>query len=355
MNRKAIALMSGGLDSSLAVRLISDMGIDIIGVHFTGPFCLCNRGKGGLVSPKQGVNQPSPGFGLARRGVGGCVSYARKQADALGIPFSTIPLGQEYIDIVVNPKHGYGSGVNPCIDCRILMLGKARELMKKESASFVITGEVLGQRPMSQMKEKLLIIERESGLEGRIVRPLCGQHMPETIPEKEGLIHRDKLLTISGRSRREQMALAKMLEIGDYPCPAGGCLLTDKNFARRVKDAIAHEGLRLEDIALLKVGRHFRLPTGAKLVVGRNKEENELIEKLARDSDMVMVPGIVKGPSAVLMKKNLTQEEINIAAGITASYCDGQGTVTITCLAGGQTKTLDSKRVDRLSWENMRI
>lgn len=330
MNKKAIALMSGGLDSTIAVRLVHDMGIDILGVHFTCPFCMCNRG------------------------VGGCISYARKQADALGIPFSTIPLGQEYIDIVVNPKHGYGSGVNPCIDCRILMLGKARELMEKEGASFVITGEVLGQRPMSQLREKLLIIERESGLEGRIVRPLCGQHMPETIPEKEGLIHRDKLLAISGRGRREQMSLAKMLEVGDYPCPAGGCLLTDKNFARRVRDAIAHGGLHIEDIALLKVGRHFRLSTDAKLVVGRNKEENERIEKLAHDGDTVMVPDNVKGPSAVLIKKNPTQEEINIAAGITASYCDGQGDVTITCRTGENIITLRSLRRDRDQFEKLR-
>lgn len=323
--------MSGGLDSTIAVRLIHDMGIEIVGVHFTGPFCLCNRGKGG------------------------CISYARQQAEALGIKFSTIPLGREYIDIVVNPKHGYGSGVNPCMDCRILMLGKARELMAEEGASFVLTGEVLGQRPMSQLRDKLRIIERESGLEGLIVRPLCGQHMPETIPEKEGLISRDKLLAIKGRGRREQMGLAKFLAVGDYPCPAGGCLLTDKHFAARVKDAIAHDGFRLEDIPLLKVGRHFRLQGGAKLVVGRNEEENQQIERLTRNEDVLMSPEDVMGPNSLLRGAGRTDDDTAVAANITSAYCDGHDPVTILCKAGTNTWTLKDRQAQRSQYEDIRL
>lgn len=323
--------MSGGLDSNLAVRLIHDMGIEIVGVHFTGPFCQCNRGKGG------------------------CISYAGELASELGITLKTIPLGREYLDIVENPKHGYGSGANPCIDCRILMFRRAREMMHCEGASFVVTGEVLGQRPMSQLWNKLMKIEREGGLEGLIVRPLSGQHLPETIPEREGLIDRSKLLSIRGRSRREQMSLAEFLKIGDYPCPAGGCLLTDKHFARLVKDAIAHEGLELHDIALLKIGRHFRLSNTTRLVVGRNKGENDRIERLARDGDHVLTPENVMGPSALMRSQEVTEGEIRLAATVTASYCRGEGSVIMICRSGDESKSLRCERTDRRRFESFRI
>jgi len=321
--------MSGGLDSSLAVRMIHDMGIEILGVHFTGPFCQCNRGKGG------------------------CISYAMQQAESLGIEFRTLPLGRDYIDIVIDPRHGYGSGVNPCMDCRILMFRRARELMVETAASFVVTGEVLGQRPMSQLKHKLAIIEKESDLQGLIVRPLCGRHMPETLPEKEGIIDREKMLAISGRSRREQIDLAATLDVGDYPCPAGGCLLTDKPFARRIRDAIAHEELRLESIALLKTGRHFRLPGGSKLVVGRDQQENEKIERLAGEGDTILMPDTVTGPSALLRGDNLSAEDIDLAASVVASYCNGQGATTI--LLAGTEKAITVERRDRSSFESIRI
>ena len=329
MNRKAVVLMSGGLDSSLAVRMIHDMGIEIVGVHFTGPFCQCNRGKGG------------------------CISYAMQQAESLGIEFKTLPLGRDYIDIVIDPRHGYGSGVNPCMDCRILMFRRARELMIEVGASFVVTGEVLGQRPMSQLKHKLSVIEKESGLQGLIVRPLCGRHMPETLPEIEGIIDREKMLAISGRSRRKQIDLAAMLEVGDYPCPAGGCLLTDKAFARRIRDAIAHKELRLESIALLKIGRHFRLPGGSKLVVGRDQQENERIERLAGEDDTVLEPEIVKGPSALLRGGDPSEEDINLAASVVASYCQGQGTAAIRTT--GPAETVTAERRDRSSFDSIRI
>jgi tRNA-specific 2-thiouridylase len=329
MNKKAVVLMSGGLDSSLAVRMIHDMGIEIVGVHFTGPFCQCNRGKGG------------------------CISYAMQQAESLGIEFRTLPLGGDYIDIVIAPRHGYGSGANPCMDCRILMFRRARQLMIEVGASFVVTGEVLGQRPMSQLKDKLAVIEKESGLQGLIVRPLCGQHMPETLPEKEGILDREKMMAISGRSRREQIDLAAMLEVGDYPCPAGGCLLTEKPFARRIKDAIAHEELRLESIALLKIGRHFRLPGGSKLVVGRDQQENEKIERLAGEDDTVLVPDTVNGPSALLRGVDPSKEDIELAASVVASYCSGEGTTTIR--VAGTENMITVERRDRSSFDSIRI
>ena len=331
MDKKAIALMSGGLDSNIAVRLLHDMGIEIVGTHFTGPFCQCNRGKGG------------------------CSSFAHDLAEELGIRFKTVPMGQDYIDIVEKPPHGYGSGANPCIDCRILMLRKAKELMEKEGASFVVTGEVLGQRPMSQLKDRLQVIERESGLQGLIVRPLSGKHMPETIPEKEGLVDREKLLSISGRSRREQIDLAGFLEIGDYPCPAGGCLLTDKHFARLVKDSIANGGLKLGDIALLKVGRHFRLPGVSKLVVGRNKQENDRIENLARDEDTLVVPGNVMGPSALVRTDDLSGDELQLAATITTAYCSGDGIVTMNCTGRNKSCKLECERTDRNQYDELRV
>lgn len=323
--------MSGGLDSTLAVRLMHDLGTEIIGAHFTGPFCMCNRGKQG------------------------CVTFAREQAAALGIPFKTFALGLQYVDIVVNPKHGYGSGVNPCLDCRIMMLRRARELMEEEGASFVITGEVLGQRPMSQLRRKLDIIEHDSGLKGLILRPLSAAHMPETVPEKAGVIDRGRLLAIKGRGRREQMDLARMLEVGDYPCPAGGCLLTDKNFARRVRDAIAHEGLSLEDIALLKIGRHFRLPSGAKLVVGRNADENARVERMARSTDGLLVPESVMGPSSLVRAPKLREYDIALAAEIAAAYCDGTECVTMLCRGQGKATSVRSERYPRSRYDNVRV
>ena len=321
MRTKAIALMSGGLDSSLAVRLAMDMGIDILGVHFTGPFCQCNRGTD-------------------------CeLNYARQQAEKTDIPFKILPLGEEYLDIVADPPHGYGSGVNPCIDCRILMFRKAKEYMLANDASFIVTGEVLGQRPMSQLRDKLRIIEKESGLVGLIVRPLCAQHMPETIAERDGLIDRSKMLSIQGRGRREQIDMARSLAIGDYPCPAGGCLLTDKNFAAKVRDALQHEGLFLKDIPLHKIGRHFRLADGCKLVVGRDERENSRIEKLVQNDDIVLAPADVPGPSALLRGKNLSGDSVNIAGSVIASYCKADAPLHVCARRDGIQNTIVCNKI----------
>lgn len=331
MGAKAIALMSGGLDSSLAVKLAKDMGIDILGVHFTGPFCQCNRGTD-------------------------CeLHYAREQADAAGIPFKIVPLGKEYLDIVADPPHGYGSGVNPCIDCRIMMFRRAKEFMLENGASFIITGEVLGQRPMSQLRDKLRIIEREAGLDGLIVRPLCAQHMPETVPEKDGAIDRSKLLSIQGRGRREQMDLARSLEIGDYPCPAGGCLLTDKTFAAKVRDVLAHEGLTLGDISLLKIGRHFRLADGSKLVVGRSEGENGKIENLARNGHIILVPSDFPGPTAILQGAAISGESVDVASTIVASYCKAASPLTISATHDGTERKITCHKMASKDREHLRI
>lgn len=329
--RKAIALMSGGLDSNLAVRVLHDMGIEIIGVHFTGPFCMCNRGAGG------------------------CIHYAKKIADEIGIRFSTVGLGKAYLDIVSSPKHGRGSGMNPCVDCRVLMFRGAKKMMIEEGASFIVTGEVLGQRPMSQLRHKLQLIEREAELEGLILRPLSAHHFPETLPEREGWVDRAKLLDIQGRGRRPQMDLAEKLQLGDYPCPAGGCLLTDKHFASRLRDHLAHGELRMTDIPLLKIGRHFRLPGDAKLVVGRNEDENNRIESLAVQGDLVLTPETVMGPAAVLREHNENSDALSCAASIVAGYCDGTGDVVVLSRTEGGSKDAQSLDVSRQSGEAYRV
>ena len=250
LNKKAIALLSGGLDSSLAIKIMLEQGVEIEALNFATPFCQCTRHSSG------------------------CKNEARKVAQQIGVQIKVVSLKDEYLDLVKNPPHGYGKNLNPCIDCRILLLKKAREYMPEIGASFVITGEVLGQRPMSQHRKALDMIERESGLEGLILRPLSAKLLPPTMPEKIGVVDREKLLKISGRSRKTQIELAREFSIIDYPCPAGGCLLTDKNFAAKMRDAMARSDIKAHDIPILKIGRHLRLTDEFKLIVGRNEVEN---------------------------------------------------------------------------------
>ena len=294
---KAIALLSGGLDSTLAIRVILEQDIEVEAVNFFTPFCQCSRKSG-------------------------CGGYeAKKAADRFGVKLKIFNIFDEYLEMIKSPKFGYGKNLNPCIDCRILMHKKAKEYMKEKDASFIITGEVLGQRPMSQHKPALNIIDRESGLEGLVLRPLSAKLLPPTTPEKEGWVNREKLLEISGRSRKPQMSLAKTYEIGDYPCPAGGCLLTDPGFARRLKDLMKHCEITLGDIELLKVGRHFRLWAQAKAIIGRNKEENERLDALRKPGDIYFEPVEDKGPVGIGRGK-FSQQNIVDTSGIIARYCD---------------------------------
>lgn len=262
MKRKALALLSGGLDSTLAVKVMLEQGVDVEALNFTSPFCTCT-----------GKNA-------------GCKSEAIRVADELGIPIKVMNKGREYLEIVRKPRHGYGKGMNPCIDCRIFLLRKAKDYMAESGADFVITGEVLGQRPMSQRRDTLRLIERESGLEGLLLRPLSARHFTPTIPEQEGWVDRSKLPAIQGRSRKEQMQLAEELDIKNYPCPAGGCLLTELSFVSKIRDVFEHsEELNIRDFQLLKVGRHFRIGERTKVIVGRNEAENQTLERMLQEGE----------------------------------------------------------------------
>jgi len=299
---KAVALVSGGLDSTLAVRLIKDQGVELIALNFKTPFCLCD----GKIAA-------------------GCLNHARQVAQNEGIEFKLINIAEDFLKIIEHPKHGHGSNMNPCIDCRILKFRKAKEYMQEVGASFIITGEVLGQRPMSQHRAALKIIDKDSQLEGLVLRPLSARLLEETIPEKEGWVSREKLLDFNGRNRNPQMELAEKFNIKDYPCPAGGCLLTDPEFSKRIKDLIKHEGLNMHNVELLKVGRHFRLSPDARLVVGRNERENQKLLSFAVDQDYLFYPGEdLAGPTA-LGRGIFSEELLNLSCATVARYCDLNG------------------------------
>lgn len=269
-----MALLSGGLDSTLVVKLMLEQQIELEAISFVTVFCTCtSKGSSCLASQD-----------AARR---------------LGVKLKVFNLSQEYLAIVKNPKYGYGRNMNPCIDCRILMFKKAKEYMHQIGASFLLTGEVLGERPMSQRKEAMKIIERDAGLSGLVLRPLCALSLEPTIAEEKGWVERSKLLRITGRSRKPQIKLAEELGVKDYPCPAGGCLLTDSGFARKLKDLLNLGPLNLDDVRLLKVGRHFRLSPELKVVVGRDEQENERLESLVQSNDVLFRAELLPGPLTV--------------------------------------------------------
>jgi len=287
-------LISGGLDSILAAKVIAQQGIEVIPLHFRIPFC--HRSKG----------------------------HDRLQAmvrENLGAELKSVELLEEYLGVIKNPRYGFGANMNPCIDCKILMLSKAKALMQELGVQFIVTGEVLGQRPMSQHKQALLNIAKRSGLEGLVVRPLSARLLPETIPETEGWIKRQALLNFSGRTRNPQIDLAESLEIKNYAQPAGGCLLTDPEFSRRLKELIEHEELTVDGIELLKVGRHFRIAANTKLVVGRDEEEDNQLVSLAGSGDYLFMPPLTSGPTS-LGRGNFDPELVNFSCRITCRYCD---------------------------------
>jgi len=292
---KAIALLSGGLDSTLAARVVMEQGVGLEALNFMTLFCTCTqRGATCLAS--------------------------QKAVETLGIPLKVLNVSEEYLRVVKHPKHGYGRNMNPCIDCRIFMLKKAKARMEESGASFIVTGEVLGQRPMSQRRDAMRLIEKEAGLEGYILRPLSAKVLPVTIPEREGWIDRERLLRIQGRSRKPQMGLAEHYGIHDYPCPAGGCLLTDPGFAKRIKDLMDHGiDFSTNDVHLLKIGRHFRFSDEVKLVVGRNEEENQKIQTFACGEDVLLKVSNFPGPLSLLRGKP-EDGDIEKAAAITAHY-----------------------------------
>ncbi len=293
---KAVALLSGGLDSILAVKLMKDQGIDVVAVNFRSIFCMCDQGG---------------------------ICYSALTAKNLGIPLKMIFKGDEYLKIVRKPKHGHGRGMNPCIDCRIYIFSKAKEYAEEIGAKFLFTGEVLNERPMSQHEKALNIIEEESGLKGKLLRPLSAKLLPETEAEKKGWVDRSKLLEMKGRRRVPQIELAKKLGIADYPCPAGGCLLTQKDFARKVKDFFKHnEEATIKDMEILKRGRHFRAGDN-KIIVGRNEKENEELLKFKYDEDSVFEVQNIGSPITILQGEK-TKEAVKTAAELTARYSDAE-------------------------------
>ena len=276
----ALALLSGGLDSTLAIHVIKKQGIDVIALNFVTVFCLCTA-------------------------KGNCKLEAVKVSEKLGIPVKVINTTKSFLEIVKKPKHGYGKNMNPCIDCRINIFRAAGEYMREIGADFIITGEVLGQRPMSQRKEAMKTIDREAGLTGLVLSPLCAKPLEPTIPEKTGLVNRDELLEIKGRSRKDQIQLADIFQMTDYPCASGGCLLTDPEFANRMRDSLKHKDVDINDVKLLKVGRHFRIDSKTKVIVSRKEDENLAIQNLARDSNYVGIKKIIRSRKVFLKQKDL--------------------------------------------------
>jgi len=291
---KALALLSGGLDSTLAIRVIQEQGIEVIALNFVTVFCRCTSH-------------------------GSCKLEAVKVSEKFGIPIKVINTTERFLELVKKPKYGYGKNMNPCIDCRINIFRIAGEYMREIGADFIITGEVLGQRPMSQRKEAMRIIDREANLIGLVLRPLCAKHMEPTIPEKSGLVDREKLLNMRGRSRKDQIQLADVFQIKDYPCSAGGCLLTDPEFAHRMRDLINTCDANVNDVNLLKVGRHFRFDSETKVIVGRNEDDNAKIDTLSREGDVLLNLVDMPGP-LTLMRGEITDEKIQTAARLTARY-----------------------------------
>lgn len=332
---KAIALLSGGLDSILATKLMLEQGIEVEALYFMTVFCTCTaKGKTCLAS--------------------------KSAADNLGIKLKVLEVSKEYFKVIKNPRYGYGRNINPCLDCRIFMFKKAGEYMRTSGAAFLITGEVLGERPMSQRRDAMRIIERDSGLDGLILRPLSAGLLEPTIPEKKRLVERERLLSIKGRSRKPQIALAKELHINDYPCPAGGCLLTDPGFARRMRDLIKHKpDFTINDVHLLRVGRHFRLSPEAKLIVGRDKDENDKLLSLVKETDLCFRPARVKGPVGI-GRGIFNKDFFSKAASIIARYSDKElpderVEVGFKLIPGEQTETLVSLPISNESLEGLRI
>ena len=294
---KAVVLFSEGLDSTLAVKLMQEQGIELVAVNFVTPFSIENKDK-----KKNGM--------------------IIERAKELNVELKLYKVGDDYFQIVKNPRYGYGKNLNPCIACRIWMFKKAKELMQETGAKFVVSGEVLGQRPMSQKRHTMEIIEKESGLEGLIVRPLTAKLLTSSIPEQKGWVKREKFFDILGRSRIRQFDLAQKLKITNYDNPAGGCLLTDSIFCLKIKDLINSNMFNIKNISLVKSGRYFSISNDFKLVVGRDKQENEKLMSLAGGGDLIL-KSEVKGPIAI-GRGEINDKYIQIVLEIVAYYCKGQ-------------------------------
>jgi tRNA U34 2-thiouridine synthase MnmA/TrmU len=289
-NLVGLGLVSGGLDSLTACLLIKQQGIEVIGLNFKSPFC-----------------QYESKFEIFQ--------------EKLGIKVHTLSLGDDFLDIIRNPKFGYGRNLNPCVDCRIYILKKAKEYMKKIKADFIFTGEVLNQRPKSQHMKALKIVEKESGLEGTLLRPLSALQLKPTIYEEKGMIDRSKLLGIKGRGRKVQLELVRDHGLLEEYFACGGCLLTDISFSNRMRDALKfNNALKLKDMDILKYGRHFRFKK-SKIIVGRNEIENNMLIQLKKLGDLIMEVPDIPGPITIIQDE-INEETLRFASSLTLRYSD---------------------------------
>ncbi len=332
--KKAVALISGGLDSLLAAKLMLEQGIHVEGINFYTGFCV--EGHTHAIRKKDKAKPKR--------------NNALWSAEQLGIKLHIIDIIEEYKDVLINPKHGYGANMNPCLDCKIFMVSKAKQWMQENGFDFIITGEVMGQRPMSQRKDLLPVVVRESGADDRLLRPLCAQNLAATLPEREGWVDREKLLAFSGRNRKPQMALAEKFGFDDYASPAGGCcFLTDQNYSRKLVDlwqARDKKDYELDDIMLLKVGRHIRPAPHYKLIVSREDGENKFLSGYRKQFATIEIKSH-NGP-LTLVDGKLDEDDILQAARIAARFSQGreaeQVNVKITLL-GGEEKFIDIRPI----------
>lgn len=296
-----IGLFSGGLDSILAVRVLQEQGIRVEAVCFITPF-----------------------FGPEK---------AQAASRQLDVPLHVLDITEPHFEMLKKPRYGYGRYMNPCIDCHGLMFRQAGLLMEKTGARFLFSGEVLGERPMSQNKNSLRSVEKLSGCQGYILRPLSALLLPETVPEREGLVDRNRLLAVHGRSRKPQIELARRFGITSYPEPAGGCRLTEPGFSNRLRELMAHApDISRRDLELLAIGRHLRLPDGAKIIVGRNEKENEALEAYAAAGDTLLSIRDIPGPT-VLLPGAADERTVGLAASICVRYSDvPEGTAGEVCV-----------------------
>lgn len=295
---KAVVMYSGGADSTLALQLMLEQGIESVALNVKTPFCSCTHG--------------------------GCAGTLGDIIFKNNIKVRTVTLGKEYLAMLKNPRYGYGRAMNPCSDCRIMMFRAACKIMDEEKADFVVSGEVVGQRPNSQLLRQMTIIERDSGLYGRLLRPLSAKLLPPTYPELVGMVDRSKLFDFQGRSRKPQITLARQLDLAGLPGSGGGCVLTEPRYADKVRDLYDHSGdglPSLDDVRLLRVGRHFRFSPEYKVVVARDEKENMALERLFKINDLLLVPGKeIAGPTA-LVRGNVPGEDLRQITSLVLSYC----------------------------------
>lgn len=314
--------MSGGLDSLLAVKVLKEQGIEVVGLTFESPF----------FGPKN----------------------AKRGAEQLGIELIVKDISEEELALVKRPPHGYGKQMNPCIDCHAQMFRKAGEMLS-EGYDFIATGEVLGERPMSQNRKSLDTVARDSGFADLLLRPLSAKRLKPTKPEREGLVDRERLLGLEGRSRKPQLALAKKYGITSYVQPAGGCLLTDPQFSKRLRELLKFDpDATVDDARLLGMGRHFRSPTGAKIVVGRDEGDNGRIRDFAKEGDALVVSDVTPGPTALV--RGGGEGDVELAARIVASFADHEGgEIDMELISGGKRGRIRAKPSPRDEFRAMRI